>query len=59
VEHAVALGVAKVFSTGILKISVITDTDKQKYRIYPKFIGNTQKTFGQNLQKLVLFFMKS
>jgi hypothetical protein len=31
----------KVFSTGILKISVVTD--KQEYRIYQKFIGDRNK----------------
>jgi hypothetical protein len=34
-------GGAKVFSTGILKISVVTD--KRKYRIYRKFIGDRNK----------------
>jgi hypothetical protein len=32
---------AKVFSTGILKISVVTD--KRKYRIYRNFIGDRNK----------------
>jgi hypothetical protein len=32
---------AKVFSTGILKISVVTD--KREYRIYQKFIGDRNK----------------
>jgi hypothetical protein len=31
----------KVFSTGIFKISVVTD--KREYRIYRKFIGDTKK----------------
>jgi hypothetical protein len=31
----------KVFSTGILKISVVTD--KREYRIYHKFIGDRNK----------------
>jgi hypothetical protein len=31
----------EVFSTGILKISVVTD--KQKYRIYRKFISDRNK----------------
>jgi hypothetical protein len=31
----------KVFSTGILKISVVTD--KREYRIYRKFIGDRNK----------------
>jgi len=34
---------------GIFKISVVTG--KREYRIYRKFIGDTKKTFGQNLQK--------
>jgi hypothetical protein len=32
---------SKVFSTGILKISVVTD--KREYRIYRKFIGDRNK----------------
>jgi hypothetical protein len=32
---------AKVFSTGILKISVVTD--KREYRIYRNFIGDRNK----------------
>jgi shikimate O-hydroxycinnamoyltransferase len=35
------LGQCKVFSTDILKISVVTD--KQEYRIYRKFIGDRNK----------------
>jgi hypothetical protein len=37
----VAEPVAKVFSIGILKISVVTD--KQEYWIYRKFIGDRNK----------------
>jgi hypothetical protein len=33
--------VRKVFSTGIFKISVVTD--KREYRIYQKFIGDRNK----------------
>jgi hypothetical protein len=36
-----ASGGTKVFSTDILKISVVTD--KQEYRIYRKFIGDRNK----------------
>jgi hypothetical protein len=35
------VGWSKVFSTGILKISVVTD--KREYRIYRKFIGDKNK----------------
>jgi hypothetical protein len=41
VAVAVQTGVRKVFCTGILKISVVTD--KREYRIYQKFIGDRNK----------------
>jgi hypothetical protein len=39
-------GWGKVFSTDILKISVVTN--KREYRIYQKFIGDTNKISEKN-----------
>jgi hypothetical protein len=46
----------KVFSTGIFKISVVTD--KREYWIYRKFIGDTKKLSDKIYKKIVLFVQK-